>query len=177
MARSSSSSPAGASEISQPLNQEEKDLSTKYYPLLVKVASIVAPQYEDAISEGFAGLVAGLRTYRPDGGASLETWLSKQIRFAILKGLAAERAHRMPSIDADDEFDVVDHRGQTDADIDDMLNAIGELPDHLAELVWAYLGTGNLDRAAKALGLKRAVARERLATAKRILQNPASKSL
>lgn len=164
----------GAATITEPLSQEEQDQVTKYYPLLQKVAKVVAPRYEDAVSVGFFGLIHGLRSYDVSRGTSLKTWLSKQIRFAILKSLTHERTRRMVSLDPlidDWGFDVEDHRGDADADTTAMLDALSDLPEADQDLVWAYLSCGNLDRAASIVGLPQAVARRRMGQLKEYLKN------
>jgi len=172
--RSLSPSRFGAAVITESLSHDEQDQVTKFYPLLQKIAAIVAPRNQDeAISDGFAGLVDGLRTYDLSRGASLETYLTSRIRWAIQDGLRRERSRRMHSLDslAEDGFDIEDRRGAVDADVDEMLEAIDErLPLHLATLVLKYISVGNIDETAKELGLPRFKARKGLALAKQILK-------
>jgi len=78
----------------------------------------------------------------------------------------------MLSYSDDDEFDVADHRGQTDADTEAMIDAVSELPDDDDQaLVWAYLSLGNLDKAAAEIRMPQAVARRRMKQIRAKLQN------
>lgn len=166
-------SPFGAAAIVEQLSQEEKTACDDHFPLLLKVARAVAPRWDDAVSVGFFGLLHGLRTYDASR-ASLETWLTSRIRWAIQDGLRRERTRRVASLDLmidDWGFDVEDHRGRLDADTQAMIDALGELPEADQDLTWAYLSTGNLDRAAGVVGLPQAVARRRMAQLKEYLTN------
>ena len=174
MAVSSSSPTVGASNITTPLTHDEQAQVEDHYHILLHIASIVAPRWDDAISVGYFGLVAGLRTYRPDGGASLETWLRTKIESAIRDGLRREKSRRMVSLDVladEDGFDVEDRRGAIDADTAAMVGKVAELSDDDQDLVWAYLSTGNLDKAAAEIGMPQAVARRRMKQIRTTLQN------
>ena len=68
---------------------------------------------DDLIQHGFIGLLAAIRSYRPDRNTMFRTYASTCIRNEIIGALRSERAAKNASLTGADSLDMVDDEGST----------------------------------------------------------------
>lgn len=140
-----------------PLTSEEKRTIEDHVHLLPGIAGNLAPLWwhEEAVQIGFFGMAKAVRSWRPDGGQTLEKWLAAhanyEIRRAIDRGKAEVTSPELQDFDppTEDSHEAeVDRRDETEI----LWARIDALPAPLNKAARAYIEVSNKVVVAQKLG-------------------------